>query len=180
MTPTLLKIFSMSIDTSLEIPLQNLVSTLVFVLLPVGVGLLIKSKSSELAVKVEKIGSILGSITILIMIVIWFPKVFELVKAQSGNTFAAIGLMSFIGILIGFVISKLSGASAANAKALAFETGIQNAPLAFAIITLSLSKDVLLEISWIPLLYGALSVGNAIIFMGIFKGFVKTKKAAIT
>ena len=172
MTPTLLKLFGQNIGLQidhLKIPMKNIVGTLGFSLIPIIVGFTIRSKNQLLAQKVEKWGNKIGHVSILLMILIWLPKTFQFVKAKESSLFIGIACLSLIGMLVGFIVSTLTKIDQVESRTLSFETGIQNAPLAFAIVSLSYSENILAQISWIPLLYGALSVGNAIIMVLIYK-----------
>lgn len=171
MTPLLLASFGHFVATqyAVDIPLSRLSMTLALALVPVIIGFLIRLKSKPLALRVEKVGSIIGYISIVIMIVLWYPKTREILATQDLAIFTATGLLSFGGILGTLLISLATRAGGKTARTLSFETGIQNAPLAFAIVSLNLAPALALQISWIPLVYGALSVGNAALFTLIYR-----------
>ncbi len=171
MTPLLLNSFSMATHANLTIPFKQLVLILSSILIPVIIGLLIKKKSSALAVKVEKIGSRIGMLAILVMIFIWTPKLFSIIELQDKHIFISLGLINALGPFFGLCISLILKLPKHDARALAFETGIQNAPLAFLIISLSFPKSLIEEFGWIPLVYGALSVGVATAYLTLFRLF---------
>lgn len=179
MTPLLLASFGRFVATqyAVDIPLSRLSITLSLALVPVIIGFLIRLKSKPLALRVEKVGSIIGYISIVIMIVLWYPKTREILATQDLAIFTATGLLSFGGILGTLLISLATGAGGKTARTLSFETGIQNAPLAFAIVSLNLAPALALHISWIPLVYGALSVGNAALFTLIYRLWPSEKTA---
>ena len=179
MTPLLLASFGRFVATqyAVDIPLSRLSMTLALALVPVIIGFLIRLKSKPLALRVEKVGSIIGYISIVIMIVLWYPKTREILATQDLAIFTATGLLSFGGILGTLLISLATGAGGKTARTLSFETGIQNAPLAFAIVSLNLAPALALHISWIPLVYGALSVGNAALFTLIYRLWPSEKTA---
>lgn len=171
MTPLLMGIFGAFVSTShsISIPLPKLAGTLAVALIPVIIGFAIRAKSEPLALKVEKVGSTIGYISIIIMVILWYPKTRDIILTHDLSVFTATGLLSFSGILLTLLISFAFKAEGRTARTLSFETGIQNAPLAFAIVSLNLPKELVLEISWIPLVYGALSVGNAALFTLIYR-----------
>lgn len=162
MTPLLLGLYGRSM--SLDIPFLNIIATVGLALVPVALGFVIKMNSLSLAVKVKKVGTIMGHIGIGTMIVIWLPKILKIVQTEDFNAFMAIGLLSFLGMTFALAVGLLLGLRGVEARTLAFETGIQNAPLAFVIVQLNYPAEEALELGWIPLVYGALSVGNAIVF----------------
>jgi predicted Na+-dependent transporter len=158
MTPLLLGIYGGNADTKIIVPLGQLIAILLSILFPIFLGLFIKRRSASLALKVESIGSKIGTLSIVIMIYIWRPKLYRILRVQDTTLFLTIGLITTI--LKCTIPSRI---------ALAFETGIQNAPLAFAIITLSFPQELTIKYGWIPLVYGALSVATAISYCLIFR-----------
>jgi predicted Na+-dependent transporter len=181
-TPFLVAVFGqafLSHGQPVSVPIKNLIVTLLVALVPVVVGFLIRLKSQPWALLTEKWGSRIGYLSIVLMVLIWYPKILETLQKQDLKVFAATGLLSFCGILFSLWISKGLGLSSANARTLSFETGIQNAPLAFAIISLNLPKPMALAIGWIPLLYGALSVGNAALFTALYLWLAQRKLKAV-
>ncbi len=171
MTPLLLNLFSAILSTNdfIKIPLKNIFITLSFILLPVLLGSFIKYKNKGLAKGIEKVGTKVGYISMIAMIGIWYPKLYRILKEQSLDIFLTLGALSFFGITFSYFLTKFINIDSKTRRALSFEAGIQNAPLAFAIIMLSYPKEVSLKISWIPLVYGALSVGNSIFYLLVFK-----------
>jgi predicted Na+-dependent transporter len=176
MTPLLYRSFSLGSSSSLIIPFKEIALTLVFSLLPIFLGLLIKLKSSVWAIKVERWGSIIGYVSILCMIFIWIPKVFDIMKLLPPAIFSAVTLLCASGIVASYLVAKIFGLKRGEAQTIGFETGIQNAPLAFAILGLSVDKEIFHQISWVPLLYGAMSVGLGILTTVIFKYYPGREK----
>jgi len=179
MTPILLKLFSLGLISNnlISIPFKNILMTLSFVLFPVALGYFIKCKNIKFALKLENIGTKVGYLSMLIMIGIWYPKLYKILKEQSIEIFFTIGLLSFLGISISYFIAKIINLDLKTRVTIGFETGIQNAPLAFAILMLSYPKEQSLQASWIPLVYGALSVGNSIFFLVFFNLLKRTRNA---
>lgn len=171
MTPVLLKLFGQTLESPILIPVKQMMLILASILIPIFMGFGIKLKSKSMAIKVERYGSILGTLSIIVMIFIWTPKLFTILKQQDTTLFMAIGATSAIGILIGLVVTKLLNIDNPDIKTIGFENGIQNAPLAFAIISLSFPKAIVEEVGWIPLVYGALSVGVALSYLILFRLF---------
>ena len=171
MTPLLLTIFGAFVakQYAISIPLGSLSGTLFLALIPVLIGFAIRLRSKIWALRVEKFGSMIGYISIIAMVVLWYPKTQSLLHTQDIRVFSAAGLLSFSGILGSLILSRMCKAQQQTARTLSFETGIQNAPLAFAIISLNLPPAIALEISWIPLVYGALSVANAAFFTLVYR-----------
>lgn len=171
MTPLLLQSFGLFFDQqyTITIPVGNLASTLAIALLPVFIGFGLRLKSKSLALRAEKIGSVVGYLSIGLMLIIWYPKTQALFQTQDLRIVSAVGLLSFTGILGSLLISLAAGTRGAIARTLSFETGIQNAPLAFAIVSLHLPLALAQSVGWIPLAYGALSVGSAALFTAFYQ-----------
>lgn len=176
MTPLLLQGFGLFFDQqyTISIPVGNLASTLGVALLPVFIGFGIRLKSKTLALRAEKVGSVIGYLSIGFMLIIWYPKTQALFQTQDLRIVSAVGLLSFTGILGSLFLSLVAGARGALARTLSFETGIQNAPLAFALVSLHLPLTLAQSMGWIPLAYGALSVGNAALFTAVYRLWVYT------
>ena len=61
--------------------------------------------------------------------------------------------LGLIGIVLGYLGATLLRLPEAGRRAVAFETGIQNSPLALGIIIATFPEDKHDEMLWIPLLY---------------------------
>lgn len=156
-------------QTELSIPLSKLFATLAVALVPVVLGFAVRLRSVTLAQLVEKIGARIGYLSIAAMMVIWYPKLQQILREQDLRVFVAAGALSFLGILLSLLLALLLRQSVETARTLSFETGIQNAPLAFALLVFNLPHELSLQIGWVPLVYGALSVGNAMVFTVLYR-----------
>ncbi|GAA1685163.1 hypothetical protein GCM10009792_01180 [Microcella alkalica] len=157
MTPLALAIFGnlLFAETSeFQIPLTNIVVTLAILLIPVVLGMLIRRYSANVGAVLELLGGFFGLFFIVFLVLTWVPRNWALLTSTPWQTYVvAIGLGLF-GILIAYGISKAIRLHPANARTIALETGIQNGPLAIAIILLTFqgSPDIGL-ILIVPALY---------------------------
>ena len=135
------------------VPVANVVSTLVIVLVPVLIGMLVRRKSLGMASKLEKAGGAVGIVVIVFLVATWIPRNSHLLAETSGASYLAALLLGVAGYVLGFGSSRLVGLPLADAKTVALETGIQNTPLTFAIILSSLPETSQAETLWLPLLY---------------------------
>ncbi len=174
MVPLLWSFWGTSLAFTFVIPAKNIIMILFLLLVPTIIGVFIRVKSELWAQRMEFVTKILSSLSIFIMFIIWYPKIVNLFYEQDRMSFLAVGLMSFFGIMLSYLISKLSGLENKIAKTLSFETGIQNAPLAATVMGVSLGVGFD-ELLWVPLLYGALSLGSASFFLAIFSLQTKNK-----
>lgn len=173
MTPLALAIFGnlLFAETSeFQIPLQNIVVTLAVLLIPVVLGMLIRRYSANIGAVLELLGGFFGLFFIVFLVLTWVPRNWGLLSSTPWQTYVvAIGLGLF-GIAIAYGISKAIRLHPANARTIALETGIQNGPLAIAIILLTFqgSPDIGL-ILIVPALYSLFIVLIATVVTFVFR-----------
>ena len=140
-------------DSSFALPLKDIVVTLLLVLVPVAIGMFVRSRSVVWAERVEKAGSACGIGVLVLLVVSGLVNnnaIFALIPFGGYVGAIALGLL---GMGLGYLAATLGGLGEPQRRAVALETGIQNSPLAIAIILASFpeaSHDVMLRL---PLLY---------------------------
>jgi BASS family bile acid:Na+ symporter len=83
----------------------------------------------------------------------WIPRNWRFLMETAPTTYvAAIGL-GVIGISLGYVFARAVRLHPRNARTVALETGIQNGPLAIAIIAFSVPGEEAQAIMAVPVLY---------------------------
>jgi BASS family bile acid:Na+ symporter len=173
MTPLALAIFGnllFSETSEFQIPITNIVVTLAVLLIPVVLGMLIRRYSANIGAVLELLGGFFGLFFIVFLVLTWVPRNWALLSSTPWQTYVvAIGLGLF-GILIAYGISKAIRLHPANARTIALETGIQNGPLAIAIILLTFqgSPDIGL-ILIVPALYSLFIVLIATVVTVVFR-----------
>lgn len=145
-----------------QIPFAKMFGALGASLFPILAGMFLRFKIPSKAELAEKWANRFGHLMILIMVAIWIPKLKNAIDLSNIKTYAAIYLLCFLGMVVGLIIAKLFKCSKGDARSISLEVGIQNAPLAFAILGLSFGKDLLQGVGWVCLVYGAFSFSNAI------------------
>lgn len=144
-------------DSSFALPTKDIMTTLVVILLPVAVGMTIRARRPALAKTVERVGSLSGVGVLLLLIgSALVNQSATFAKIPVGGYIAAIGL-GLVGTLLGYASAVAVGLSVPERRAVAFETGIQNSPLAIAVILATFPAVMQEQLLWMPLLY-ALSV----------------------
>jgi BASS family bile acid:Na+ symporter len=136
MTPAALFIYSrlIGLDESLTVPFGELALVIVGLIIPVALGMLLRKFSSNVGAVLELVGSVFGLLFIPFLIAIWVPRNWELLLTTDWPTYVvAIGL-GLVGITVAYYISKLLKLHPMNARTIALETGINNGPLAIAVI----------------------------------------------
>jgi bile acid:Na+ symporter, BASS family len=119
---------------SIVVPTQNIVITLILLLVPVAIGMLIRRWNANVGALVELTGGALGIIFILLLLLTWVPRNWQFLMNTPPSVFlGAIGLGVF-GFIFGYALSVLLKLHPRNARTISLETGIQNGPLAIAIV----------------------------------------------
>lgn len=140
-------------NANLSIPTANIVSTLVIMLIPVMIGMYIRSKSTRIAKKIEKLGSFFGIVIILYLIVVGGFRNYQLLLDTPLAGYAVCLFLGLIGFVAGYVFARILKQSRQTSRTISIETGIQNTPLTVAVIVASFPAAQQLEILWLPLIY---------------------------
>ena len=124
-----------------QIPPRNIIVTLIILLIPVVLGMLLRKLSANIGAVLELLGGFFGVFFILFLLSTWVPRNWGLLSATPWQTYlVAIGLGLF-GITIAYILTRGFRLHPMNARTIALETGIQNGPLAIAIVLLNFSGD---------------------------------------
>lgn len=134
----------------------------IIVILPICIGMLVKSKFPAFATKMDKpvkIASALIFILVVVGIIISIKDVFMSYLNEAG--LPAI-LLNISTMTIGFLLAVLFKLSRPQAISISIETGIQNGTLAITLATIALNNA---EYSIVPAIYGLLMFGTATIII---------------
>jgi BASS family bile acid:Na+ symporter len=137
-----------------EIPVRNIVLTLVILLIPVILGMTLRRFSANIGAVLELFGGFVGLFFIVFLMATWVPRNWNLLASTPWQVYVvSIGLGLF-GIGIAYAITRAIKVHPANARTIALETGIQNGPLAIAIITVTFSGDPAIgQLMLVPAMY---------------------------
>jgi len=151
MIPVILLLYASALD--LEIPTEQFIRTLVVLIIPVGIGMVVRKLSANVGAVFEFCGSLLGVFFIFFIAVTWVPQNWQFLLSTSAATYtAAIGL-GVVGITIGYLFARGLKLHPRNARTVALETGIQNGPLAIAIVIVTFPPEEQQAIMAVPALY---------------------------
>ncbi len=126
-------------NSDLQIPVLNIVVTLATLLIPVIGGMILRRYSANIGAFMELLGGFFGIFFIVFLMATWVPRNWALLTSTAWQTYTvAIGLGLF-GIFIAYAIARAIRLHPANARTIGLETGIQNGPLAIAIVLLTFS-----------------------------------------
>ena len=142
MTPLVLAFyggFVFTEETDLQIPIVNIVVTLATLLIPVVAGMILRRYSANVGAFMELLGGFFGLFFIVFLMAAWVPRNWALLTSTPWQTYTvAIGL-GLVGIFVAYFIARAIRLHPANARTIGLETGIQNGPLAIAIVILTFS-----------------------------------------
>jgi BASS family bile acid:Na+ symporter len=157
--PLLLVLYAAGLN--ITIPAANIVVTLFLLLVPVAIGMALRRWNANIGALVELGGGALGLFFIAFIAVSWVPRNWQFLLGTPLSVFAgAIGL-GVLGFLFGYLFSMLLKLHPRNARTIALETGIQNGPLAIAIVALTFSGTQQQAIMAVPALYSLFIVITA-------------------
>ncbi len=163
LTPALLYVYADSlVGTPMEVPYLAVMGTLALMLLPIATGMWIRKRSPTTATKVERIGSIAGATLLIVLLVTSVSDQIDLVLTAEDASLLACIFVASSGMVLGYLAARVAGLGSRQRRAVSLETGVQNAPLAIAVILATFpdaDQDALLKL---PFLYAmtALSVGT--------------------
>ncbi|MFN3687913.1 bile acid:sodium symporter family protein [Salinarimonas sp.] len=165
--PIILLLYATALD--LRIPRENIIVTLVLLLVPVGIGMALRRLNANAGAVTEFFGSALALFFILFLIVTWVPRNWQFLMDTTPATYVASIGLCVVGITVGYLFARALRLHPRNARTVALETGIQNGPLAIAIIAFTFSGTEAQEIMAVPALYSLFIVIVSTIVTLIFR-----------
>ena len=159
MIPLLLLIYTgpfldASGDHGLSIPLGRIFATLLFILIPVWLGVLLRRHSLLWARRAEIGGSAVGLLLVIFIVASNVLREADAMLKMDSSVYMAGVLLSPIGFLMGYLGSRLLRLEGRQRRAVSLETGVQNVPLALAIILISFPGEIQREVLAVPIFYG--------------------------
>ncbi|MFO8124901.1 bile acid:sodium symporter family protein [Yoonia sp.] len=149
--PLVLVLYAGALD--LDIPRENIIATLVLLLVPVAIGMILRKLNANVGAVTEFMGSMLAIFFILFLIVSWIPRNWEFLLTTTWATYFGSVVLGLFGFALGYGFSILLRLHPRNARTVALETGIQNGPLAIAIIAFTFAGTEAQSIMAVPVLY---------------------------
>ncbi|MEM9436622.1 MAG: bile acid:sodium symporter, partial [Pseudomonadota bacterium] len=165
--PLILIFYASALD--IEIPREDIIAVLIVLLVPVAIGMTIRKLSSNVGAVLEFAGSLLGVFFIVFIAVTWIPQNWQFLLNTTSATYAAAIGLGVVGITLGYIFAKTLRLHPRNARTVALETGIQNGPLAIAIIVFSFPPENQQAIMAVPALYSLFIVIVSTIVTFIFR-----------
>jgi BASS family bile acid:Na+ symporter len=165
--PIILVFYSVALD--LEIPRENIIATLVLLLVPVAIGMLLRQFNANIGAVTEFLGSVLALFFIVFLVVSWVPRNWQFLLDTSSATYIAAVSLGVIGMSIGYTFARALRLHPRNARTVALETGIQNGPLAIAIIVFTFEGTQAQSVMAVPVLYSLFIVVVSTLVTLIFR-----------
>lgn len=160
--PLVLALYGQSFtSTAFSIPHGGIVSTLALMLVPLALGMLVRARWPDRAPGLERIGSLAGIGVLVLLILTGLSSNLELLRRTSAAMFLGAGGLGVCGFGLGYLGAALARLPIAQRRAIAFETGIQNSPLALGIIVATFPESTHERMLWLPLLYALLVLLSA-------------------
>ncbi|MGR3466313.1 MAG: bile acid:sodium symporter family protein [Shimia sp.] len=165
--PIVLLIYAAALD--IEIPREEIIPVLVVLMVPVAIGMTIRKLNANIGAVMEFCGSMLGAFFIIFIAATWIPQNWEFLLGTSFSTYvAAIGL-GVVGITLGYFFAKALRLHPRNARTVALETGIQNGPLAIAIVVFTFPPEQQQAVMAVPALYSLFIVITSTLVVFVFR-----------
>lgn len=156
-------------DAEFVIPTKNIISSLILVLIPVAIGMFIKRKWPDWAKTAEDTAGFVGIIVVLYLVGTAFVRHAGLLMQTPAEVYIAAISVGLIGFFFGFYFSRLLGVPPIFQRAVSLETGIQNGPLAFAVILLSFVEPVQSQMIWLAIMYSTFIVISSSVITLIYR-----------
>lgn len=171
--PVILLLYAAALD--LEIPREDIIAVLIVLLVPVAIGMTLRKLNANVGAVLEFGGALLGVFFIFFIAVTWVPQNWQFLLNTTPATYAAAIGLGLVGITIGYLFAKLLRLHPRNARTVALETGIQNGPLAIAIVVFTFPAEQQQAIMAVPALYSLFIV---LISTGVTLFFRRANTAA--
>ncbi|XP_007461754.1 PREDICTED: sodium/bile acid cotransporter 5 [Lipotes vexillifer] len=131
----------LGLSGALHIPVSKIMSTLLFILIPISVGIIIKHRLPEKANFLERIIRPLSFILMFVGIYLTFRMGLMFLKTVNLEVLLLGVLVPALGLSFGYFFAKISMLPLPVCKAVAIEGGVLNSFLALAIIQLAFSRS---------------------------------------
>jgi len=139
---------------SLAIPLGKIFAALLVILIPVWLGLMLRNRSRLWARRAEFSGTVAGLLLVIFIATSNILRESDAMLAMDSSVYLAGVLLGPIGFLLGYISARLLGLESPQRRAVSLETGLQNIPLAMAIILISFPHEIQHDVLVVPIFYG--------------------------
>ncbi|XP_036035672.1 sodium/bile acid cotransporter 5 [Onychomys torridus] len=152
-----------------HVPVFKIVSTLLFILTPISVGVVIKHKTPEKAVCLERVVRPLSLTLMFVGIYLAFRMGLVFLKTANLDVLLLGLLVPALGFTFGYSFAKVYLLPLPVCKTVAIESGMLNSFLALAIIQLSFSQSKAYEASVAPFTVAMCSGCEMLLLLLVYK-----------
>ncbi len=149
------------VETDFVIPKGNIIFSLLLVLIPVALGMLLRRRSPAWAKTAEDTAGFMAIIVILYLLGTAFVRHGALFVETPVEIYVGVISVGLLGCFFGYWVSRSLGLPPIFQRAISLETGIQNGPIAFAVILLSFTDPFQSRMIWLAILYSTFIVISA-------------------
>lgn len=123
---------------NVTIPFLNIVTSLVGLIIPVGIGIVLQKKLPKVAECLLKLLRVLAVVFCVLVFTIGIYANLYIFRLMTPLNLLAGALLPYIGFLFGAVMALLARRNKSDILTIAIETGIQNSGVAIVLLQLSL------------------------------------------
>ncbi|NP_001010834.1 sodium/bile acid cotransporter 5 precursor [Mus musculus] len=152
-----------------HVPVLKIVSTLLFILMPMSTGVIIKHKMPAKAICLERVVRPLSLTLMFVGIYLAFRMGLVFLRMANLEVFLLGLLVPALGLLFGYSLAKVYLLPLPVCKTVALETGMLNSFLALAIIQLSFSQPKAHEASVAPFTVAMCSSCEMLLLLLVYK-----------
>ncbi|MGB8224382.1 MAG: hypothetical protein WCF10_17455, partial [Polyangiales bacterium] len=153
MMPSLLYAYTASLtQRQMDVPFFAVVGTLALMLAPIAAGMWIRHRSVGTAKRVERVGAISGALLLVVLLITTVSDQLDLLLTAQDASLLACVFVAGSGMILGYGVARLAGLLPRQRHAVSLETGVQNTPLAIAVILATFpdaDQDALLKMSFL-------------------------------
>ena len=133
--------FSGEIDVIIELPIvQTMIQILVITVIPVSIGMVIRKKNEDFALRMERPMRIASTVLFIIIFLLVMIANKDLIVQAMKEVGLATLLLNLSTMALGYMTAKLFGVKGKSQISITIESGIQNGTLAFVIATTILNN----------------------------------------
>jgi BASS family bile acid:Na+ symporter len=116
--PSLIAFYSRlaGVTGEFAIPAANVAQVLVVLLVPTILGMYLRKFNPNIGATIELIGSLLGILVILFLVVSWVPRNYQLLLSTPWPVFFAAIALGLIGMLLGYGLARFHQSGNRNSK----------------------------------------------------------------
>lgn len=122
-------------------PTADIFKTLIIILaIPLSIGMLIKNRAPQFALRMERPVRIASSIFLAAVILGLLFREIELVKQYLGDTLGIVAALNAVTMGMGYALAKAVGLNLKQGLTIAIESGIQNGTLTISLAVMTLNQ----------------------------------------